>query len=477
LVLAEIQQRRRLESRAREVDGAADLISDLAEGLPVTWITVPDVAAILDAAAIQASAAGVEPKRDTNLEQLKALRPRLPKAGESYNLQDFAARFDALCASLELSTEICLWDEAESLFQVGAQFVLHQDVDPAQPTLMLLAGDLLWSAGNGFARNDLQVLSLKRYLRAGELLASAGHDSAQVRDVLLALIERCLTLVDSRVSPLQDVIRLATEAVSLVGRAHIDEPAVVRARFSVARASRDRAALAILAEPGSRARLALPPGELRIAEACAYLADAEAWRHRFGPFAAPIYSLCHETTILDAFTLFGVIGPEEDLPETRRGHHCVQVARTTVAESGCHEVSAAIAGWTLRAAEAGVEVFVGGEPCPIRRAVPTAAMHALAPFSRCSPEDVPETVSFLFGLGRAAAADPSLADQIDAMLAFLEDRAEDDASPICAAILTGVVLHAVGSRKLTCYIGHLELGADHLSALGSARRLTPLQAR
>jgi hypothetical protein len=489
VVLAAVAARRQLEEQARTLDGALALIKDLAAsnatgtgqaasaGAAVTWVTVPDLGDIL-AAAVSEPAADAERDAASKRSRLAQLRPLIPVPGVDYPVPEYVDRFQALCESVVLCGELGMDQETEELAQFGADLVLAADLAKAPPWILDMGGDISWAIAVTVGDSQWYHRALDRYQAAGDALRAVGAPAEALRDHALALAGRCLELCESGVAPRQRLIDTARLGLAELAQ-YPSDPDVAQVRYGIARAAADRAELAALADPSFPGRDALGPDDLRISQTLGDLADRDAWWSAFGPFAPPLHAWCTGAQQADAFAAFGLLGAEEDLPSAGDGGRLAQIGSVVMAEGNCDEVGARARQW-MRLAEQSApgsgHYMIGDVLHRVRRAVPAAGMISLARFARRDPATIPDSVSFLFQLGREHASAAAFSHQADRMLAFFEGLDESEASETCGAILLGAALAALPAAQLGAYITLLATGSGHLGALVMAGQGTPITA-
>lgn len=442
----------------------------------VSWVTVTDVGGLLEATALRARKQNLETKQRVMPARIEALRPQLPDTQGQYSLAEFASRFNALVECIELNGELGRRDEAVRLANLGAAFVLHDEPGETDPISCIFAGDLLWAIANAFADDESFFKALDRYVAATVAMRRAGAPPEMVREHALSVAGRCLGLHEAGASPAGELLDIAHRSLAEIDQADAGEPDVVRIRFAVARLAGDRAELAVLVDPSFSGRDALTREQLREGETAVRMREHDDWHRALGPFTAPIYAQCLDVSLLESFTLFGLLGPDDDLPSVGPGYQCMQVGKVTLAERGCDEVSARIRLWGHHAIQASEAFLVDGQRRIIERAVPTAAMHSMSRFTSSPVAEIPEAIAFLLECGRQAAAGDLIDSQIANMLAYFEGLQDSEAGDICAAILVGVMQVMLPSERLGTYITLLETGASHDASLRQARQNVPITA-
>jgi hypothetical protein len=493
MVLGAVTARRRLEEQACTVGGALGLIDDLnatsAAGAAedetaamseadVIWVTVPDLGMILEAAVIRADAAAEREMAD-NRDRLHRLRPQLPVAGTRYPVPEFTDRFQALCESVVLCGQLGLLEEAQELAQFGASLVLVEDPTAAPPWILDMGGDICWAIAVTNGDGQWYHQAINRYLAACGALRASGFPAVSRRDHALTLVNRCLELYGSGLPPRRKLIDTARQCLAEIDPGYAHHPDVVRARYAVARTDADRAELATIAAPSFPGHDALTAADLRIAQTLSDLFDHADWQRAFGPFGAPLYAWCMDVPQADAFTAFGLLGADEALPPAGTGFHAARIGHVTLAESNCDQVGATVRLWMQLAERSDSEssgYMIDGTLKKVGRAVPAAGMSSLARFIRRHPDEVPESVKFLFQLGREHAGDALFGQQADRMLAFFEDLGESETSEICGAILLGAASATLPAARLGTYITMLATGSGHDAALALAGHGTPITA-
>ncbi|SEG91780.1 hypothetical protein SAMN05444920_107348 [Nonomuraea solani] len=463
-LLGGLRLRAELEERCRTVEGA--LAVDFASLVSVTWLTVPDVIEVLEAVALREIEDRRAARRESHHRRLTELRPAMPEPEVPYELPEFTERFQGLLECVRLHAELGELDEVMELANLGAAFVMDPEME-RNPLLDNLAGELLWAVADGLAVESYYVRALDYFGAASEMLHATRMPLDVRRSMDLLIAERCLRLLEAGLPMEEDLLGRAGAALTRIDPSYDRLPEVAAARFAVARLASDRPVLARLAS-----RPSLSPAVRRAAELLAGLDGVAAWDAEFGPFAAPIYAECHDIGLGRAFAHFSM----DVLPGGEAGHRSARIGDVELAEALCDELTAAIHRWSGAAPAAGAAFVRDGLRLPLRRAVPTAAMHVLLPFARRPPDQAPESVRFLFGLG----VDRTLPAHVDRMLWFFDTTGaetggmESEAALACAAILVGHARRLLPPGALTRYVGHLELGDSHEEALSRARRGVPL---
>lgn len=477
-LLGGLPQRWQLEATCSTLDGAVGLIMDFGgllehdsesddEFAAVNWVTVPDLESILTAVAQRASAANTARLRAAALAGAQPSSGEILEFGVGYTPVEFVRRFTLMRRSIERLAQGRQFDQAWDLAERAAAFVLTDEAN-ADPVFGDLAAGLLWTLGDFFAQEEYFFTALERYLHTARLLRQSGAQPADVTDYAVAVADRCINLIESGTSPRSRLLDLATEALALVDESQREQPTVLGARFEVAKGRDDRRELAYLASLAGPD--ALDPERQRVADLLGRLAHERDWLAEFGPFGPAVFAHCHSLTPMQGFAHFDA-ADAPPTPTTGPGYRAARIGHVTFAEPQCDEITSGIITWLETSSDREDVYVIGGEPHPVRRTIPTAAMHTLVPFTS-GPPDVPDSVLFLMDRGSAAAAaEPELIHRwIDRTVKFLDLGGDDEVGFTCAGILVGAIQVLLPVQSLRHYITALEALPSHGDALRAAER-------